>query len=331
MVRFEGYERRWPQVQACMDTYGIASLEEARVICLDAGIDAEALVRNTQASAFDNAVWAMTLGIALACKHKARNVDDIARWMGEGLHSFCIPGSIAEKRAVGRGHADLARMLLAEETQCFCFLAGHESFAAAAGAVKIAGHANKARKSPLRVILNGLGKEASYMISRINGFTCVHTEYDFEAGKMNILWEKRFSQGPEGDIRCYGADEVNEGVAIMQHEKVDVSITGNSTNPVRFQHPVAGIYYRHCQDTGHKYFSVASGGAVGNTLHPDNMWAGPSSYGLTDAMGRMHCSAIFAGSSSVPAHVEMMGFIGMGNSTLVGAMVAAFVALLQRP
>ncbi len=330
MINFEGYERRIPRVTACLEKNGFKSLEEARELCLSHGIDPEQIIKNTQPSAFENAVWAMTLGVALACKKDARDVDSIADCVGEGLQTFCIPDSIADKREVGVGHAQLAKRLLNESTECFCFLAGHESFAAAAGAIKIANNANKARKKPLRVILNGLGKEAGYMISRINGFTYVHTEYDFESGEIKILWEKKFSEGVEGNIRCYGADEVNEGVKIMHLEKVDVSITGNSTNPVRFQHPVAGIYYRQCQDIGHEYFSVASGGAVGNTLHPDNMWAGPSSYGLTDAMGRMHCSAIFAGSSSVPAHVEMMGFMGMGNNPLVGAVVAAFVALLER-
>ncbi len=330
MSHFEGYERRIPQVDACLGKYGFTNLDEARRECLKNGIDVETIVRGTQGSAFENAIWAITLGAAIACRMGASTTQDIAPALGEGLHAFCIPGSIAHKRQVGYGHANLAGMLLDAKTKCFCFLAGHESFAAAAGAVKIAENANKARQEPLKVILNGLGKEAAYMISRINGFTYVHTAYNFETGALEIAWEKRFSAKAVGDIRCYGADEVNEGVAIMQHEKVDVSITGNSTNPVRFQHPVAGIYYRQCQDTGHKYFSVASGGAVGNTLHPDNMWAGPASYGLTDSMGRMHCSAIFAGSSSVPAHVEMMGFIGMGNNPLVGAMVAVTVALLQR-
>lgn len=330
MIRFEGYERRIPQVQACMQAQGFTNLEEVRQECLNNGIDVEQLVRQTQASAFDNAVWAISLGVALACRRNARSIDSIADALGEGLHAFCVPDSIAEKRRVGYGHAALACRLLAEKTQCFCFLAGHESFAAAAGAMKIAQHANKARTSPLRVVLNGMGKEAAYMIARTNGFTYVHTEYDFAKASLNIAYEKAFSRSHTAAIRCYGADEVNEGVAIMHHEKVDVSITGNSTNPVRFQHPVAGIYYRQCQDTGHEYFSVASGGAVGNTLHPDNMWAGPSSYGLTDSMGRMHCAAIFAGSSSVPAHVEMMGFIGMGNNPLVGAMVATVVALLER-
>ncbi len=330
MIRFEGYERRIDQVTHCMRKYGFSSLEEVRAECLKNHIDVEAIVRGTQASAFENAVWAVSLGAAATCRAGAKEPAAIAQTLGEGLQAFCIPGSIAAKREVGYGHARLACRLLDAETKCFCFLAGHESFAAAAGAIKIAENANKARATPLRVALNGLGKEAAYMISRINGFTYVHTAYDFDAGALRIEWEKRFSESGTGDIRCYGADEVNEGVAIMHHEKVDVSITGNSTNPVRFQHPVAGIYYRQCQDSGHKYFSVASGGAVGNTLHPDNMWAGPSSYGLTDSMGRMHCSAIFAGSSSVPAHVEMMGFIGMGNNTLVGAMVAVVVALLQR-
>ena len=330
MIRFEGYERRIAQVDACLKKYGFASLEEAREEGLKHGIDAAAIVKGTQPSAFENAVWAVSLSTAIACRTNAHASDEIAAALGEGLHAFCIPGSIAAKRRVGYGHANLAAMLLDEKTSCFCFLAGHESFAAAAGAVKIAENANRARKSSLQVILNGLGKEAAYMISRLNGFTYVHTAYNFESGGLAVEWQKRFSKSGVGDIRCYGADDVNEGVAIMQHEKVDVSITGNSTNPVRFQHPVAGIYYRQCQDSGHKYFSVASGGAVGNTLHPDNMWAGPSSYGLTDSMGRMHCSAIFAGSSSVPAHVEMMGFIGIGNNPLVGAMVAVVVALLQR-
>lgn len=330
MAHFEGYERRIAKVTACMQAQGFASLDEVRQECLASGIDVEAIVKQTQPSAFENAVWAVSLGVALACRRDARSTGAIAEALGEGLHAFCVPGSIAEKRRVGYGHAALACRLLEEKTQCFCFLAGHESFAAAAGAIKIAQHANKARQSPLHVVLNGLGKEAAYMIARTNGFTYVHTAYDFEQGTLAVLHEKAFSRGDTAHIRCYGADEVNEGVAIMHHEKVDVSITGNSTNPVRFQHPVAGIYYRQCQDIGHEYFSVASGGAVGNTLHPDNMWAGPSSYGLTDAMGRMHCSAIFAGSSSVPAHVEMMGFIGMGNNPLVGAMVATVVALLQR-
>ncbi len=331
MTHFEGYERRMPQIEACLKKYGMSRLEEARQACLDAGIDVKAIVRGTQSAAFENAVWAVTLGAGIACTSNARDIQHIEAAIGEGLQAFCIPGSIADKRKVGIGHAALASRLLNEKTHCFCFLAGHESFAAASGALKIAANANKARKAPLQVILNGLGKEAAYMISRVNGFTYMHTSYDFETGALTVEWEKRFSEGISGDIRCYGADEVNEGVAIMEREQVDVSITGNSTNPVRFQHPVAGIYYRRCQDTGHPYFSVASGGAVGNTLHPDNMWGGPSSYGLTDSMGRMHCSAIFAGSSSVPAHVEMMGFIGMGNNTLVGANVAVMVSLLQRP
>ena len=319
-----------PQVEACMKKYGFSTLEEVRQECLAHGIDVGTLVLNTQPNAFENAVWALTLGAAIACRTRACDIGSIEQALGEGLQTFCIPGSIASKRKVGYGHARLASRLLDEKTKCFCFLAGHESFAAAVGALKIASSVNRARKEPLRVILNGLGKEAAYMISRVNGFTYVHTAYDFSSGELSILWEKRFSKGISGDIRCYGADEVNEGVSIMEYEKVDVSITGNSTNPVRFQHPVAGIYYRRCQDTGHAYFSVASGGAVGNTLHPDNMWAGPSSYGLTDSMGRMHCSAIFAGSSSVPAHVEMMGFIGMGNNPLVGAVTSLMVALLQR-
>lgn len=330
MIHFEGYERRIPQVTACMEAHGLASLEDVRSECLRHGLDVESLVRKTQSNAFENAVWALSLGAAIACRTDARTLPELEKALGEGLQAFCIPGSIASRRKVGHGHAGLARRLLDEQTQCFCFLAGHESFAAASGALNIAASANQARTTPLKVILNGLGKEAAYMISRVNGFTYAHTAYDFDEGTLSVLWKKRFSEGFRGDIVCYGADEVNEGVAIMKHERVDVSITGNSTNPVRFQHPVAGIYYRWCQDAGHAYFSVASGGAVGNTLHPDNMWGGPSSYGLTDSMGRMHCSALFAGSSAVPAHVEMMGFIGMGNNPLVGAVTALMVGLLKR-
>lgn len=331
MIRFEGYERRIAQIEPCLRKYGFATLDEVEEECRANGIRVRELVLNTQPNAFENAVQALSLGVAIACRTGARDRESIENALGEALHVFCIPGSIAAKREVGYGHARLAGRLLDEKTRCFCFLAGHESFAAASGALKIATSVNRARTTPLRVILNGLGKEAAYMISRVNGFTYVHTAYDFDGERLSVAWERRFSDGVSGEIRCYGADEVNEGVAIMELEHVDVSITGNSTNPVRFQHPVAGIYARRCQERGHEYFSVASGGAVGNTLHPDNMWGGPSSYGLTDSMGRMHCSAIFAGSSSVPAHVEMMGFIGMGNNTLVGAMTALMVALLQRP
>jgi hypothetical protein len=327
MVQFEGYERRIKQIEACMAEYGIASLEDADKICKEKGIDVAAIVRGIQPIAFENACWAYTLGAAVALKKGCKNAADAAAAIGIGLQAFCIPGSVADQRQVGLGHGNLAAMLLREQTECFCFLAGHESFAAAEGAIGIAKTANKVRKQPLRVILNGLGKDAAMIISRINGFTFVETKYDYATGTLNIVEEKAYSDGPNAQVRCYGADDVSEGVAIMRFEKVDVSITGNSTNPTRFQHPVAGTYKKWCYDNGKKYFSVASGGGTGRTLHPDNMAAGPASYGMTDTMGRMHGDAQFAGSSSVPAHVEMMGLIGMGNNPMVGASVAVAVAV----
>ena len=285
------------------------------------------MVRNIQPICFDNACWAYTVGAAIAIKRGVKTASEVAKCIGEGLQSFCIPGSVADDRKVGLGHGNLGAMLLSEETDCFAFLAGHESFAAAEGAIGIANNANKARKKPLRVILNGLGKDAAQVISRINGFTHVETEFDFFTGKLKIVKETPYSDGPRAKVKCYGADEVREGVAIMHHEKVDVSITGNSTNPTRFQHPVAGTYKKECIEQGKKYFSVASGGGTGRTLHPDNMAAGPASYGMTDTMGRMHSDAQFAGSSSVPAHVEMMGLIGMGNNPMVGCTVSVAVAV----
>ena len=328
-VKFEGYERRIAKIENALKEYGIASLEEARQICLDKGVDVEAIVKGVQPIAFENAVWAYTLGAAIAFKTGAKDAADAAEKLGIGLQAFCIPGSVADNRQVGLGHGNLAAMLLREETKCFCFLAGHESFAAAEGAIGIANNANKVRKEPLRVILNGLGKDAAYIISRINGFTFVETEYDYYTGDLKIVEEKAFSNGPKAAVKCYGADDVSEGVAIMIKEGVDVSITGNSTNPTRFQHPVAGTYKKWAIENGRKYFSVASGGGTGRTLHPDNMAAGPASYGMTDTMGRMHGDAQFAGSSSVPAHVEMMGLIGMGNNPMVGASVAVAVAISQ--
>ena len=325
-VKFEGYERRIAQIEKALKQYGIASLEAARELCLAKGVDVESIVRGVQPIAFENAVWAYTLGAAIALKLGAK---DAAEKIGLGLQAFCIPGSVADSRQVGLGHGNLAAMLLREETKCFCFLAGHESFAAAEGAIGIAKTANKVRKEPLRVILNGLGKDAAYIISRINGFTFVETEYDYYTGELKIVEEKAFSNGPKAAVKCYGADDVSEGVAIMIKEGVDVSITGNSTNPTRFQHPVAGTYKKWAIEHGRKYFSVASGGGTGRTLHPDNMAAGPASYGMTDTMGRMHGDAQFAGSSSVPAHVEMMGLIGMGNNPMVGASVAVAVAVAQ--
>ncbi|MBO5344644.1 MAG: GGGtGRT protein, partial [Clostridia bacterium] len=310
--------------------YGIKSLEEAKEICLNAGIDVDAIVKGIQPICFENAVWAYTLGTALALKNNVKTAEEAATWIGEGLQAFCVPGSVADHRKVGLGHGNLAARLLNEKTKCFCFLAGHESFAAAEGAIGIATTANKVRKEPLQVILNGLGKDAAYIISRINGFTYVQTEYDYAADKLNIVKTKAFSDGPRSLVRCYGSDDVNEGVAIMLHENVDVSITGNSTNPTRFQHPVAGTYKKVCTEKGKAYFSVASGGGTGRTLHPDNMAAGPASYGMTDTMGRMHSDAQFAGSSSVPAHVDMMGLIGMGNNPMVGASVALAVAVGSR-
>ena len=302
-------------------------MEEARKICLDHGVNVEEIVKGVQPIAFENAVWAYTLGCAIAYKKGVKTAAEVSECIGLGLQAFCIPGSVADQRKVGLGHGNLGAMLLREETDCFAFLAGHESFAAAEGAIGIARNANKARKKPLRVILNGLGKDAAYIISRINGFTYVQTKYDYYTGELTIVREVPFSDGERAQVRCYGADDVNEGVAIMRHEKVDVSITGNSTNPTRFQHPVAGTYKKWCVENGKKYFSVASGGGTGRTLHPDNVAAGPASYGMTDTMGRMHSDAQFAGSSSVPAHVEMMGLIGMGNNPMVGATVACSVAV----
>ena len=329
MITFEGYERRIDKINAVLKENGIKSLEEAKEICTQKGVDVEAIVKGIQPIAFENAVWAYTVGAAIAFKKGVKTAAEAAEQIGVGLQSFCIPGSVADQRAVGLGHGNLGAMLLREETKCFCFLAGHESFAAAEGAIGIARTANKVRKEPLRVILNGLGKDAAYIISRINGFTSVETEYDYKTGNLKIVSEKAFSEGDRAKVKCYGADDVNEGVAIMRHEGVDVSITGNSTNPTRFQHPVAGTYKKWATENGKKYFSVASGGGTGRTLHPDNMAAGPASYGMTDTMGRMHSDAQFAGSSSVPAHVEMMGLIGMGNNPMVGATVALAVAVSQ--
>ncbi|WP_428073302.1 GGGtGRT protein [Candidatus Avelusimicrobium aviculae] len=329
MITFEGYERRIDKINSVLKENGIASLEEAKEICAKKGIDVEKIVRGIQPIAFDNAVWAYTVGAAIAIKSGVKTAAEAAEKIGVGLQSFCIPGSVADQRAVGLGHGNLGAMLLSENTKCFCFLAGHESFAAAEGAIGIARTANKVRKTPLRVILNGLGKDAAYIISRINGFTSVETEYNYKTGELKIVSEKAFSDGDRAKVKCYGADDVNEGVAIMRHEGVDVSITGNSTNPTRFQHPVAGTYKKWATENGKKYFSVASGGGTGRTLHPDNMAAGPASYGMTDTMGRMHSDAQFAGSSSVPAHVEMMGLIGMGNNPMVGATVAVAVAVSE--
>ena len=326
-ITFEGYERRIDKINSELAKYGMKDLEEARKICLDHGVNVEEIVKGVQPIAFENAVWAYTLGCAIAYKKGVKTAAEVSECIGLGLQAFCIPGSVADQRKVGLGHGNLGAMLLREETDCFAFLAGHESFAAAEGAIGIARNANKARKKPLRVILNGLGKDAAYIISRINGFTYVQTKYDYYTGELTIVREVPFSDGERAQVRCYGADDVNEGVAIMRHEKVDVSITGNSTNPTRFQHPVAGTYKKWCVENGKKYFSVASGGGKGRTLHPDNVAAGPASYGMTDTMGRMHSDAQFAGSSSVPAHVEMMGLIGMGNNPMVGATVACSVAV----
>ncbi len=328
-VNFESYSRRIDKIEKVMKEYGIASLEEAKAICDAKGVDVDAIVRGIQPIAFENAVWAYTLGAAIAFKKNSKNAAEAAENIGIGLQAFCIPGSVADQRDVGLGHGNLGAMLLRDETKCFCFLAGHESFAAAEGAIGIAKTANKVRQEPLRVILNGLGKDAAYIISRINGFTYVETEYDYYSGTLHIVEEKAFSTGPKAAVKVYGADDVSEGVAIMMHEGVDVSITGNSTNPTRFQHPVAGTYKKWATENGKRYFSVASGGGTGRTLHPDNMAAGPASYGMTDTMGRMHGDAQFAGSSSVPAHVEMMGLIGMGNNPMVGATVAVAVAISQ--
>ncbi len=326
-ITFEGYERRIDKINSELAKYGIKDLEDARKICLDHGVNVEEIVKGVQPIAFENAVWAYTVGCAIAFKKGVKTAAEASECIGIGLQSFCIPGSVADQRKVGLGHGNLGAMLLREETDCFAFLAGHESFAAAEGAIGIARNANKARKKPLRVILNGLGKDAAYIISRINGFTYVQTKYDYYTGELTIVREVKFSDGERAQVRCYGADDVNEGVAIMRYEKVDVSITGNSTNPTRFQHPVAGTYKKWCNENGKKYFSVASGGGTGRTLHPDNVAAGPASYGMTDTMGRMHSDAQFAGSSSVPAHVEMMGLIGMGNNPMVGATVACAVAV----
>ena len=327
MIRFEGYERRIGKLQPVLEKYGFQDFESVRDFTLSKGIDVDKIVRSIQTIAFENAVWAYTLGAAIALKKGVKSAAEAAEAIGEGLQAFCIPGSVADQRQVGVGHGNLAAMLLRENTKCFCFLAGHESFAAAEGAIGIARTANKVRKEPLRVILNGLGKDAAMIISRINGFTYVKTQYDYYTGELKIVMEKAYSDGDKAKVRCYGADDVREGVAIMHFEDVDVSITGNSTNPTRFQHPVAGTYKKECIDKGKKYFSVASGGGTGRTLHPDNMAAGPASYGMTDTMGRMHSDAQFAGSSSVPAHVEMMGLIGMGNNPMVGASVAVAVAI----
>ena len=327
MALFESFDRRIGQIQPVMDKYGIKDFDDARNICKEKGFDPYEIVKGVQPICFENACWAYTLGAAIAIKSGRTKAADAAKAIGEGLQAFCIPGSVADDRKVGLGHGNLASMLLTEETKCFAFLAGHESFAAAEGAIGIAKSANKVRKEPLRVILNGLGKDAAQVISRINGFTYVQTEFDFFTGKVNVVKEIPYSDGERSKVRCYGANDVREGVAIMHLEGVDVSITGNSTNPTRFQHPVAGTYKKECMELKKKYFSVASGGGTGRTLHPDNMAAGPASYGMTDTMGRMHSDAQFAGSSSVPAHVEMMGLIGMGNNPMVGATVKVSVAI----
>lgn len=329
MALFENYDRRIKQIEATLNKYGIATIEDAKKICEEKGIDVFEIVRGIQPICFDNACWAYTVGAAIAIKENAKTAAEASKYIGEGLQSFCIPGSVADERKVGLGHGNLGAMLLSEDTECFAFLAGHESFAAAEGAIGIAKSANKVRQKPLRVILNGLGKDAAQIISRINGFTFVETEYDFATSTLKIVSEKAYSNGERSKVKCYGANDVREGVAIMHHENVDVSITGNSTNPTRFQHPVAGTYKKERLEQGKKYFSVASGGGTGRTLHPDNMAAGPSSYGMTDTMGRMHSDAQFAGSSSVPAHVEMMGLIGMGNNPMVGATVAVSVKVFE--
>ena len=327
MSLFESYQRRIDQIVPVLEKYGIKDLEEAKSICNEKGFNPYDIVKSVQPICFENACWAYTLGAAIAIKKDCKKASDAATAIGEALQAFCIPGSVADDRKVGLGHGNLASMLLSDETECFAFLAGHESFAAAEGAIGIANSANKVRKEPLRVILNGLGKDAALIISRINGFTYVQTEFDYFTGEVKVVREKAYSDGERAKVRCYGADDVREGVAIMHLEGVDVSITGNSTNPTRFQHPVAGTYKKECVLEGKKYFSVASGGGTGRTLHPDNMAAGPASYGMTDTLGRMHSDAQFAGSSSVPAHVEMMGLIGMGNNPMVGATVAVAVAV----
>ena len=329
MALFESYERRIDKINSVLSQYGISSVEECRDICKAAGFDPYEIVKGIQPICFENACWAYCVGAAIALKKGVKTAAEAAEAIGIGLQSFCIPGSVAEERKVGLGHGNLGAMLLRDETKCFAFLAGHESFAAAEGAIGIVRNANKARKEPLRVILNGLGKDAAQIISRINGFTYVQTQFDYYTGELKIVREVKYSEGERAAVRCYGADDVREGVAIMHHEGVDVSITGNSTNPTRFQHPVAGTYKKECIEQGKKCFSVASGGGTGRTLHPDNMAAGPASYGMTDTMGRMHSDAQFAGSSSVPAHVEMMGFLGMGNNPMVGATVAVAVAVAE--
>lgn len=327
MITFENYDRKIDKIQAVLSEYNIKDLEEARALCKEAGFDPYEIVKNIQPICFEDACWAYTAGAAIALKKGCKRAADAAEAIGEGLQAFCLAGSVAEDRKVGLGHGNLAAMLLREQTECFAFLAGHESFAAAEGAIGIAKSANKIRQKPLRVILNGLGKDAAQIISRINGFTYVKTQFDYQSGKVTVVEEIPYSKGERAEVRCYGADGVREGVAIMHLEKVDVSITGNSTNPTRFQHPVAGTYKKECVEQGKKYFSVASGGGTGRTLHPDNMAAGPASYGMTDTMGRMHSDAQFAGSSSVPAHVAMMGFIGAGNNPMVGMTVAVAVAV----
>lgn len=329
MAQFENQQRRMPKIEACLKENGLESLDACRDLLLEKGVNIDKIVRGVQPICFDNAVWAYTLGSAIAVKRGLTDASECASAIGEGIEAFTIPGSVAEQRKVGLGHGNLASMLLLEDTECFAFLAGHESFAAAEGAIGIARTANQVRSKPLRVILNGLGKDAAYIISRMNGFTYVETEYDFETGQLAITEEKAFSDTERADVRCYGGDDVQEGVAIMKQEQVQVSITGNSTNPTRYQHLVAGTYKKWSVENDKKYFSVASGGGTGRTLHPDNMAAGPASYGLTDSMGRMHGDAQFAGSSSVPAHVEMMGLIGMGNNPMVGATVACAVAVSQ--
>ncbi|MCL2815851.1 MAG: GGGtGRT protein [Oscillospiraceae bacterium] len=329
MPVFEGYDRRIGKIEKSIKEYGFSSLDEVKEYTLKKGIDVEKIVKGIQSIAFDNAVWAYTLGCAIALKTNKTSAPEAAAAIGAGLQAFCIPGSVAESREVGLGHGNLAAMLLSDETKCFCFLAGHESFAAAEGAIGIAKAANKVRKEPLGVILNGLGKDAAYIISRVNGFTYIETEYDFASDKLTVVRQVPFSSGAKAKVRVYGVNDVLEGIAVMKEEKVDVSITGNSTNPTRFQHLVAGTYKKWTSEHGRKYFSVASGGGTGRTLHPDNMAAGPASYGLTDSMGRMHGDAQFAGSSSVPAHVEMMGLIGMGNNPMVGATVAVAVAIQE--
>jgi hypothetical protein len=329
MALFESYDRRINQIIPVLEKYGIKSLEDAGEICKNYDVDVAKIVKGIQPICFENAVWAYTLGAAIAIKKGQTKASEIASTLGEGLQAFCIPGSVADDRKVGIGHGNLAAMLLREETKCFAFLAGHESFAAAEGAIGIARSANRVRETPLRVILNGLGKDAAKIISRINGFTYVQTKFNYATGELSVVEEIKYSEGEKSKVRCFGADDVREGVAINHMEGVDVSITGNSTNPTRFQHPVAGTYKKECLQQGKKYFSVASGGGTGRTLHPDNMAAGPASYGMTDTMGRMHSDAQFAGSSSVPAHVEMMGLIGMGNNPMVGASVSVAVALAQ--